>query len=101
MKKKFQFYVKKSTKGVLHVKCIGENCEWRLRVVKLKDSNIFKISKYVNVYSCSLDILDSDHRQTKSCVVGELIKLKFKGVSHQYKPCEIIEDTRHRSKTMT
>ena len=62
--------------------------------MKLKDSNIFKIKKYVKVHSCSLDVLNRDHRQAKSWVVGELIKSKFKGVGRLYKPRDIIEDMR-------
>ncbi|KAL4011430.1 hypothetical protein IC575_028488 [Cucumis melo] len=84
---------KKSTKEVLFVRCIDNKCGWRLRAVRLKDSNIFKIKKYVKVHSCSLEFLNRDHRQAKSWVVGELIKSKFKG-PRIYKPRDIIEDMR-------
>ncbi|KAA0062480.1 MuDRA-like transposase [Cucumis melo var. makuwa] len=94
MEKKFQFVVKKSTKEVLFVRCIDNKRGWRLRAVRLKDSNIFKIKKYVKVHSCSLEFLNRDHRQAKSWVVGELIKSKFKGPGRIYKPRDIIEDMR-------
>ncbi|KAL0540231.1 hypothetical protein IC582_024464 [Cucumis melo] len=74
--------------------CIDNKCGWRLRAVRLKDSNIFKIKKYVKVHSCSLEFLNRDHRQAKSWVVGELIKSKFKGPGRIYKPRDIIEDMR-------
>ncbi|KAL0533306.1 hypothetical protein IC582_030119 [Cucumis melo] len=74
--------------------CINNKCGWRLRAVRLKDSNIFKIKKYVKVHSCSLEFLNRDHRQAKSWVVGELIKSKFKGACRIYKPRDIIEDMR-------
>ncbi|KAL4016127.1 hypothetical protein IC575_023745 [Cucumis melo] len=79
---------------VLFVRCIDNKCGWRLRAVRLKDSNIFKIKKYVKVHSCSLEFLNRDHRQAKSWVVGELIKSKFKGPGRIYKPRDIIEDMR-------
>ncbi|KAL0544384.1 hypothetical protein IC582_019499 [Cucumis melo] len=79
---------------VLFVRCIDNKCGWRLRAVRLKDSNIFKIKKYVKVHSCSLEFLNRDHRQTKSWFVGELIKSKFKGPGRIYKPRDIIEDMR-------
>ncbi|KAL0533765.1 hypothetical protein IC582_027810 [Cucumis melo] len=86
---------KLKTKGkVLFVRCIDNKCGWRLRAVRLKDSNIFKIKKYVKVHSCSLEFLNRDHRQAKSWVVGELIKSKFKGPGRIYKPRDIIEDMR-------
>src|ERR1051325_9811735 len=94
MKNNFQYFVKKSTKEVLYVKCSDERCKWRLRAVKLKGSNIMKISKYVDLHSCSLDMLNNDHRQAKSWVVGELIKSKYQQVGRQYKPRDIIEDMR-------
>ncbi|KAL0546608.1 hypothetical protein IC582_016520 [Cucumis melo] len=94
MKFFFQFVVKKSTKEVLFVRCIDKKCGWRLRAVRLKDSNIFKIKKYVKNHSCSLEFLNRDHRQAKSWVVGELIKSKFKGPGRIYKPRDIIEDMR-------
>ncbi|KAL4017085.1 hypothetical protein IC575_024759 [Cucumis melo] len=94
MKNIFQFVVKKSTKEVIFVRCIDNKCGWRLRAVRLKGSNIFKIKKYVKVHSCSLEFLNPDHRQAKSLVVGELIKSKFKGVGRIYKPRDIIEDMR-------
>ncbi|KAL4023314.1 hypothetical protein IC575_017066 [Cucumis melo] len=94
MKKKIQFVVKKSTKEVLFVRCIDNKCGWRLRVVRPKNSNIFKIKKYVKVHSCSLEFLNRDHRQAKSWVLGELIKSKFKGLGRIYKPRDIIEDMR-------
>ncbi|KAL4032204.1 hypothetical protein IC575_005272 [Cucumis melo] len=73
---------------------MDNKCGWRLQAVRLKDSNIFKIKKYVNVHSCSLEFLNRDHRQAKSWVVGELIKSKFKGTGRLYKPRDIIEDMR-------
>ncbi|KAL0546882.1 hypothetical protein IC582_016800 [Cucumis melo] len=79
---------------VFFVRCIDNKCGWRLQAVRLKDSNIFKIKKYVKVHSCSLEFLNRDHRQAKSWVVGELIKCKFKEAGRIYKPRDIIEDMR-------
>ncbi|KAL0556712.1 hypothetical protein IC582_005227 [Cucumis melo] len=79
---------------VLFVRCIDNKCGWRLRAVRLKDSNIFKIKKYVKVHSCSLEFFNRDHRQAKSWVVGELIKSKFKRPGRIYKSRDIIEDMR-------
>ena len=41
-----------------------------------------------------LEFLNRDNRQAKSWDVEELIMSKFKGVSHLYKPRDIIEDMR-------
>ena len=66
---KNQFVVKKSTKQVLFVRRIDNKYGWILQAVKLKDSNIFKIEKYVKFHSCSLEFLNRDYRQAKSWVV--------------------------------
>ncbi|KAL0544153.1 hypothetical protein IC582_019265 [Cucumis melo] len=87
------FFCKRDLSMRLSV-CIDKKCGWRLRAVRLKDSNIFKIKKYVKVHSCSLEFLNRDHRQAKSWIVGELIKSKFKGPGRIYKPRDIIEDMR-------
>ncbi|XP_022156795.1 uncharacterized protein LOC111023629 [Momordica charantia] len=94
MNRNFEFRVKKSTKQIFYVTCTDNNCKWRMRAVRLDGSEIFKISKYVNFHSCSLHILNHDHRQAKAWIVEELIKSKYSGIGRQCKPKEIIEDMR-------
>ncbi|XP_038888366.1 uncharacterized protein LOC120078210 [Benincasa hispida] len=54
--------------------------------------DIFKITKYMRSHTCSIGILNHDHKQATTTVVGELIKDKFTGIGRVYKPRHIIED---------
>ncbi|XP_038882314.1 uncharacterized protein LOC120073555 [Benincasa hispida] len=86
--------VKKSIKSLFTVKCIEDNCKWSLRAIKIPRCDIFKITKYMWSHTCSIGILNHDHRQATTAVVGELIKDKFTGIERVYKSCHIVEDMR-------
>ncbi|XP_038905828.1 uncharacterized protein LOC120091780 [Benincasa hispida] len=92
--KNFEFKVGKSTKSLFTIKCIGKTCKWSLRAVKMEGSDIFKITKYCSSHTCSIGILNHDHRQVTATVVGQLIEDKFMGIGRIYKPCHIVEDMR-------
>ncbi|XP_038889297.1 uncharacterized protein LOC120079207 [Benincasa hispida] len=88
----FQFRLKKSTTTLYKVICLVEECKWRIRAVKLKICEIFKIFKYDNVHTCRNEILTNDHRQASSWVLGHLISSKFEDVSCSYRPKDIVKD---------
>ena len=84
--------VHKSTKSLLVVKYKHETCGWRTRAHKLKDSTLFKISRYMNVHTCSGQLMDHDHQQARSKVIGHLIKSRYTNVSRVYSPKDIMQD---------
>ncbi|KAK0573575.1 hypothetical protein LWI29_034673 [Acer saccharum] len=88
----FQFKVKKSTKTLLVMSCIVEDCKWRIRATKLEDCESFRVRKYLPDHTCSLDALHFDHRQASSKLIGHCIKSKFEGTSQSYRPNDIIDD---------
>ena len=90
----FQFKVKKSTKTLLVMSCIVEDCKWRVRATKLNDCESFRIRKYSPDHTCSLDTLHFDHRQASSKLIGHCIKSKFEGTSQSYRPNDIIDDVK-------
>ncbi|XP_038891670.1 uncharacterized protein LOC120081063 [Benincasa hispida] len=73
---------------------VEDNYKWSLRAVKIPGCDIFKITKYMRSHTCSIGILNHDHRQATTAVVGKLIKDKFIGIGRVYKPRHIIEDMR-------
>lgn len=89
MKKKFAYRVQKSRAKLYTVKCVDQSCKWRLRAVKIGSADVFRISKYLNVHSCS-----TKHCRTRSSVVGNLIKSKYKDVGCNYKPKDIVQEMR-------
>ncbi|XP_038887209.1 uncharacterized protein LOC120077397 [Benincasa hispida] len=88
----FQFRVKKSTTTLYKVIYLVEECKSKLRAVKLKNCEIFKISKYDNFHTCRNEILTNNHRQASSWVLRYLISSKFEDVSHSYRPKDIVKD---------
>jgi len=88
----FQFKVKKSTKTLLVLACIVEDCKWRVRATKLNECESFRVRKYSPDHTCSLDTLHFDHRQASSKLIRHCIKSKFEGSSQCYKSNDIIDD---------
>lgn len=85
----FQFMVKKLNTTLYKVRCIMEECKWRLRAVRLKNCEIWKISKYDNIHTCKNEILTDNHRQASSWVLRQS---KFEDISHSYRPKDIVKD---------
>ena len=92
IRKHFQFKVKKSTKKVLVVTCLDDQCKWRVRGIQVRQTELFMITKYVRDHTCSLDIMVGDHRQATSWIIGECIKKRVQTKKGGYKPQDIISD---------
>lgn len=92
MSQNFEFKVEKSTKDLWYVRCMGENCTWRLRAVRGKFSEMFEVRKFVHEHTCSIVMRHQDNRQATSWVIGECIKSKFQDHHHDHLPKKIIED---------
>lgn len=45
--KHFAFTTKSSCKKYLHVVCPGDNCAWAIRAVRLRETEVFQIRRYV------------------------------------------------------
>lgn len=70
----FQFKVERSSTKVLVVRCLDEQCKWRLRASKSAMTNRFIVRKHDNVHTCSLDVIEGKHRQATSWFIEECIK---------------------------
>ncbi|KAM6588024.1 hypothetical protein CsatA_010629 [Cannabis sativa] len=77
MKKGFDYYVRKSGTDIWYVTCKDTDCGWRLRAKKNVLSNMFEVSQFHNVHTCSLDLRGKDNRQASPLIVAHLIKDKF------------------------
>ncbi|KAK2643594.1 hypothetical protein Ddye_025357 [Dipteronia dyeriana] len=88
---RFQTRVFKSDTTRYQVRCIVEDCNWRLRAAKVHNSDYFQIRKFDNQHTCSTEARFPHQRQTSARVIGEHIQEKFR--HHRlYKPKEIIHD---------
>ncbi|KAK3189673.1 hypothetical protein Dsin_029234 [Dipteronia sinensis] len=88
---RFQIRVFKSDTTRYQVRCIVEDCNWRLRVTKVHNLDYFQIRKFDNQHTCSTKARFPHQRQVSARVIGEHIQEKFCD-HHLYKPKEIIHD---------
>ncbi|XP_062078696.1 uncharacterized protein LOC133783165 [Humulus lupulus] len=95
MKKGFDFIVKKSGTDVWYITCKDPDCGWRLRGKKKQLSNMFEVTAFENVHTCSLDVRKKDNRQASPLVVAELIKDKFSVNGSDYLASKIREDMKN------
>ncbi|XP_038713386.1 uncharacterized protein LOC120007256 [Tripterygium wilfordii] len=65
-----------------------------MRAIRVKESPLFKVTKFNDIHTCSLDYLNGDHRQASGKVIGDCIKGKYDGVGRSYRPKDIIQDVR-------
>lgn len=82
-----ELVVKKSDKSRLIAICIDKsNCQWRLRASKINDGDLWIIRKYLNIHTCSLELMHHDHRQAYSKVLAQLIKYRYAASPYCYPP---------------
>ena len=74
---KFEMKTHKSTKTLKEVRCVDDNCLWRLRARKLPNSNFFVIRQYNGFYSCTFMNRSIHHRQASSHVIGARMQGHF------------------------
>ena len=53
---------------------LDNNCNWKMHSRNAQKTGMFKVVKYKENYSCSLDFSTIDHRQAIATLIGELIK---------------------------
>ncbi|KAK2650304.1 hypothetical protein Ddye_017793 [Dipteronia dyeriana] len=81
---RFQTRVFKSDTTRYQVRCIVEDCNWRLRAAKVHNSDYFHIRKFDNQHTCSTEAQSPHQRQASARVIGEHIHEKF----HDHRLCK-------------
>ncbi|KAL5563844.1 hypothetical protein UlMin_033591 [Ulmus minor] len=82
----FEYKFVKSNKTLYVVKCINENCKWRVRASKLHNFGYFSIKKYYGTHNCSLVGRNMNHRQATYKMIGQKFKSQYVGVSNSPTP---------------
>lgn len=62
MRNNFEFEVSKSGKNIWCTQCIDDKCYWRLCAMKLEQSTMFEVWKFVSNHICSSEVRHEDHR---------------------------------------
>ncbi|CAH9086590.1 unnamed protein product, partial [Cuscuta epithymum] len=89
----FQYRTKSSSPTVLLVVCLGGNCKWSVRGMRLDDSGLFQIKRFDHKHTCSIDVRQANSRQATSSLIVELIKHHYGDADRKhYLPQAIMDD---------
>ncbi|KAJ4713187.1 MuDR family transposase [Melia azedarach] len=79
LRKRFQFKTLKSSKDRFEVKCLDNQCKWRVRATSDKNNGYFQVRRIDTVHSCEPVQLEKGHRQATSKLIAELVKDRIYG----------------------
>ncbi|KAL5552526.1 hypothetical protein UlMin_039927 [Ulmus minor] len=88
------YRIPKSDKKKFMARCIDEKCEWYLSVRVYKNTTMYKVCKYKNVHTCSLEFSNPDHRQALSHLISKYIQNKLGDPKVEYKTNQVISDVK-------
>ena len=77
----FDTKVKRSTKTVYVVECVGPNCKWACRASTYKNSRLWMIRKLVDEHSCDLNVRLTHKRRATYRQLGQTLVQRYV-VSH-------------------
>ncbi|XP_019254886.1 PREDICTED: uncharacterized protein LOC109233461 [Nicotiana attenuata] len=92
IQKKFQFRVERSSSSSYCLVCLDDNCSWTLRSSSLNNSKLFKVRKFNDVHTCSIEEILSKQRHATSEIVGGMIRNKYANAESEYTPADIMRD---------
>ncbi|XP_059316630.1 uncharacterized protein LOC132067424 [Lycium ferocissimum] len=93
----FKFKTVRSTKKRYYLKCYDDKCRWFLHSSRIRDSTLFKVSKYVKNHTCSADVLQPDQqRHATSRVISEYIRELLPDYETEMTPNFVKEEMRKR-----
>ncbi|XP_060188987.1 uncharacterized protein LOC132617937 [Lycium barbarum] len=91
----FRFKVHKSSKERYYLKCYDDECSWSLHSSQVHDSPLFKITKFENNHSCSIDENDQRQAATSKAISDYIIDF-LHDTDEEIKPKFVVEEMRRR-----
>ena len=93
LRENYEWKVKRSNKSVLHLVCKHENCNWKLRAVRVSEGTYFHVRSYQNKHTCPLEEVHRRHRQASAIIIGEIVAPRLQDHDrHIMVPRDIIAD---------
>ncbi|KAL5561693.1 hypothetical protein UlMin_031440 [Ulmus minor] len=93
---RYEFKVHKSSPSLLVVRCIDNNCSWRVREMRVMNTGCWMVTKFVKEHTCAVDYKREGHRQATNWVIGDCLKNIYIAPSRTFKPKDIVNDVRER-----
>ena len=97
----FDFKIMKSTKTLFVVKCVVDDCKWRLRAAAIGKSSNFSVRTYNNRHSCSSNSVDRRNRQATASLVADMLRKEFPGRLNTPTPETIMSMMKNRGVTIS
>ena len=91
----FEFKIVRSSPDRYEVRCLQDNCGWKVRAKRIPRSDkLFRIKQVDLKHTCKYNNkgVDGDNRQANSRTIGQVIRSKYDGIARVYKPREIMHD---------
>ena len=88
---RFNLKVWKSDTSRFEVRCAVGECKWRLHAFKVTNTDFFRITRFDDKHSCSMEKRFSWNRKASAQFIGQHIKEKFRD-GRIYRPKQIIRD---------
>ncbi|XP_050222652.2 uncharacterized protein LOC126672738 [Mercurialis annua] len=95
LKEHFQFKVQKSCARQYRLKCIDDHCDWKFYASKIGHTKMFRVRKFNNYHTCSLEMRMGDLRFVSSKTIAKIIKSNLLDIKTIYTPNDIIRDMRN------
>lgn len=92
--KRFNFKVDKSCKKTYFVSCIDKNCGWLFHASSIGKTSIFKVRKFNDVHTCSMEDRFKQNQHATSRFIANVVKTKFRNTRSYYGPINIQEDVK-------
>ena len=78
------YRVSKSDTTRYEAKCVVDECQWKIRVIKRKASGYFEITKLPAEHTCLLRTLQRDHKKLSSSLITSVIKQQVRTKIHSF-----------------
>lgn len=76
MKQSYCFKVNRSRSDYYSLKCVDDNCEWKMVATRLKGLTYFEVKKFNDTHTCPFEVRCTRHIQPSYQHIGEKIKLR-------------------------
>lgn len=93
--KNFQFKIVRSNPKSIEFQCSQNGCQWYVRASRYKSSEMWMLRKYVSDHNCSMNSIQTSHRQASSSLIADYLKDEYRlRSSDQMIPKDIMHKVR-------
>ncbi|XP_038907134.1 uncharacterized protein LOC120092945 [Benincasa hispida] len=81
VKKNFEFKTLRSNSRSIEFRCVQDGCQWYVRASRYKASDLWMLRKFIDIHDCSMNNVQTSHRQASASLIGDCLKNEFRSSS--------------------